>query len=199
MIMSHLFSRSTWPDVGVHTPNSNTWEAEEGGASVWEQLVYIMTSCLKKKQGQRRYPWLSLHTFKIKSKGLIRDKARSTFSDFLIFCPLPFSYVLSQVDNLCTPATLSTPQTFRMLLRASPPPLYRVFWLYPCFCSYVIPSCRSSLALSLSTLAFMAPLFKLAHSRCVFPVYLLIKTQYWPQGHSFYFYVLWSAYNLVET
>lgn len=47
MIMSDLFSRSTLPDVVVHTGNSNTWEAEEGGAPVGEQLVYIMTSYLK--------------------------------------------------------------------------------------------------------------------------------------------------------
>lgn len=55
MIMSDLFSRSTLPDVVVHTGNSNTWEAEKGGAPVGEQLVYIMTSYLK-KQGQRRNP-----------------------------------------------------------------------------------------------------------------------------------------------
>lgn len=189
MIMSDLFSRSTLPDVVVHTGNSNTWEAEEGGAPVGEQLVYIMTSYLK-KQGQRRNPWLTLHTFKIKSEGLIRDKARSIFSDFLIF-----SYLLSQYPSQY-PSHIKHPQTFYTLLHASSPPLYTVFWLHPCFCSCVISSCRSSLALS--TLAFIAPLFKWAHSRCVFPVCLLIKTQYWSQGHSFYLYVLY-AYNLVET
>lgn len=102
MIMSDLFSRSTLPDVVVHTGNSNTWEAEKGGAPVGEQLVYIMTSYLK-KQGQRRNPWLTLHTFKIKSKGLIRDKARS-----ILFLTSSSSVTCSANTPVNTPATSST-------------------------------------------------------------------------------------------
>lgn len=110
MIMSDLFSRSTLPDVVVHTGNSNTWEAEEGGAPVGEQLVYIMTSYLK-KQGQRRNPWLTLHTFKIKSKGLIRDKARSIF------------FLTSSSSVTCSANTPATSSTLRPSTRSCMPHL----------------------------------------------------------------------------